>query len=83
MRELRNEVSRVIADVEAGRSFRVSVSGRPVAELRPIGRPTTAPGDVFRDLLTRAAADPALTQELAAALPETTDDLTLVAVRKT
>ena len=75
VRELRNEVSRVMAEVEAGASFHVSVSGRPVAELRPIGRPSTAPGAVFRELLSRAAADPGLAVELAEALPDTTDDV--------
>ncbi|NND85354.1 MAG: type II toxin-antitoxin system prevent-host-death family antitoxin, partial [Acidimicrobiia bacterium] len=45
VRELRNQVSRVMAEVEAGESFLVSVSGRPVAELRPLrDRPHTAPG---------------------------------------
>ena len=75
VRRLRNEVSRVMAEVEAGATFRVSVSGRPVAELTPIGRPSTAPGAVFRDLISRAAADLGLASELADALQDTTDDV--------
>ena len=37
-RELRNDVSAVLRRVEAGEEFVVTVSGRPVAELRPLGR---------------------------------------------
>jgi prevent-host-death family protein len=36
-RELRNDVSAVLRRVEAGEEFVVTVSGRPVAELRPVG----------------------------------------------
>lgn len=36
-RELRNDVSSVLRRVEAGEEFIVTVSGRPVAELRPVG----------------------------------------------
>ena len=36
-RELRNDVSAVLKRVEAGEEFVVTVSGRPVAELRPVG----------------------------------------------
>ena len=36
-RELRNDVSTVLRRVEAGEEFIVTVSGRPVAELRPLG----------------------------------------------
>ena len=36
LRELRNSISRVLADVDRGRSFRVTVRGRPVAEIVPV-----------------------------------------------
>lgn len=36
LRELRNSISRVLADVGRGRSFRVTVRGRPVAEIVPV-----------------------------------------------
>ena len=36
-RELRNDVSTILKRVEAGEEFVVTVSGRPVAELRPVG----------------------------------------------
>ncbi|MEX2290223.1 MAG: type II toxin-antitoxin system prevent-host-death family antitoxin [Mycobacteriales bacterium] len=35
-RQLRNDVSAVLRRVEAGEEFVVTVSGRPVAELRPV-----------------------------------------------
>ncbi len=37
-RELRNDVSAVLRRVAAGEEFIVTVSGRPVAELRPLVR---------------------------------------------
>ncbi len=37
-RVLRNDVSDVLRRVEAGEEFIVTVSGRPVAELRPVVR---------------------------------------------
>ena len=40
-RELRNDISRVLAEVEAGARFRVTVRGRPVAELTPVRRRRT------------------------------------------
>lgn len=39
LRELRNNISKILADVEAGKSFRVTVRGRPVADLLPVQRP--------------------------------------------
>ena len=36
-RELRNDVSSVLRRVAAGEEFIVTVSGQPVAELRPVG----------------------------------------------
>jgi prevent-host-death family protein len=36
LRELRNSISRVLADVSRGRSFRVTVRGRAVAEIVPV-----------------------------------------------
>lgn len=37
-RELRNNVSGVLREAERGEHFLVTVDGRPVAEVRPIGR---------------------------------------------
>lgn len=38
-RELRNNVAEVLRRVEAGETLVVTVSGRPVAELRPVPAP--------------------------------------------
>ncbi len=35
-RELRNEITKVLRDVAAGESVRVTVRGKPVAELTPV-----------------------------------------------
>lgn len=37
-RELRNDVSRILAQVAAGARFLVTVRGQPVAELAPVAR---------------------------------------------
>lgn len=37
-KELRNNVGVVLRRVETGEAFTVTVSGRPVAELHPVGR---------------------------------------------
>lgn len=74
VRELRNHVSEVLHRVEAGETLEVTVNNRPVALLVPRhGRPTTLPTREF--LAGLPLADPALTDELAAELTETTDDL--------
>ena len=75
-RELRNDVSAVLRRVEAGEHLRVTVSGRPVAELVPLPkRPRSIPWDAFIQGSERWRADPGLTKELAELLPGTTDDL--------
>lgn len=75
-RDLRNDVSAVLRRVEHGEHLRVTVSGRPVAELRPLpARPTSMAWKAFFDDSDRWRADPGLAQELAQLLPDTTDDL--------
>ena len=58
-RELRNHVSRVLRQVEAGERMRITVDGRPVADLVPIGgvRRTFVPIDEVLRLLARAPLD--------------------------
>jgi prevent-host-death family protein len=75
-RDLRNDVSAVLRRVEQGERLRVTVSGRPVAELLPLpARPTSIPWSAFFRDSDRWRADPELTRELANLLPDTTDDL--------
>jgi prevent-host-death family protein len=77
-RELRNDVSAVLRRVEAGERLRVTVSGRPVAELVPLARrQRSIPWDVFIQRSERWRADPGLATELADLLPGTTDDLSI------
>jgi prevent-host-death family protein len=75
-RDLRNDVSAVLRRVEQGERLRVTVSGRPVAELLPLStRPKSMPWSAFFGDSDRWRADPELTRELANLLPDTTDDL--------
>jgi prevent-host-death family protein len=75
-RDLRNQVSRILRRVQAGERLRITVSGRPVAELTPLGRkPRSMPATEFWPAVSRARADAALSDELRSALPDTTDDV--------
>ena len=75
-RDLRNDVSAVLRRVEHGERLRVTVSGRPVAELRPLPtRPRSMAWNAFLGNSDRWRADPGLAQQLAELLPDTTDDL--------
>jgi prevent-host-death family protein len=78
-RELRNDVSRVLRRVEAGETLRVTVRGRPVAQISPLterGRFVTRERLVAALAGTLAAGDAAdLRADLADALTETIDEL--------
>jgi len=75
-RDLRNNVSGVLRRVEAGEHLRVTVSGRPVAELVPLpARPRSMAWDAFIEGSEEWRADAALARDLAALLPDTTDDI--------
>jgi prevent-host-death family protein len=77
-RDLRNNVSSVLRRVEAGERLRVTVSGRPVAELSPLpGRPRTISWESFMAGSEVWRADPELAKDLAELLPDTTDDVPL------
>jgi len=76
VRDLRNDVSAVLRRVEAGERLRVTVSGRPVAELVPLAaRPRSMSWDSFAKDGEGWRADAGLARELAHLLPETTDDV--------
>jgi len=75
-RDLRNDVSGVLRRVEAGERLRVTVSGRPVAELIPLPtRRQTMTWTHFERHLDGGRADPGLTGDLAELLPDSTDDI--------
>ena len=75
-RELRNDVSAVLRRVEAGAHLRVTVSGRPVAELVPLAvRPRSMSWEALVRGIEDWRADAGLRRDLAELLPETTDDV--------
>jgi prevent-host-death family protein len=61
-RELRNDVTRVLREAEAGATFTITVRGRPVARLGPL---QTARVDVDRETLKRILLAPLDSEELA------------------
>ena len=62
--------------VEGGERLRVTVSGRPVAELVPLAaRPRAISWDAFLEGREEWRSDLGLATELADLLPETTDDV--------
>lgn len=74
-RDLRNNVSAVLRRVEAGERLRVTVSGRPVAELVPLAaRPRSISWADFVEGIEDWRADAGLARELHDLFPETTDD---------
>lgn len=76
VRELRNDVSAILRRVEQGESFEVTVRGRPVAALGPLSsRPRTIPTAILAAALDKVSADAGLADDLAEALPDTTDDV--------
>jgi prevent-host-death family protein len=75
-RDLRNDVSAVLRRVEKGERLRVTVSGRPVAELVPLAtRPRSMRWEDFIQGSDVWRADAELARDLADLLPETTDDV--------
>jgi prevent-host-death family protein len=75
VRELRNNVSGVLRRVEAGQRITISVSGRPVAELRPLTEVRWTPRAVVERILRSSQADPQLTADLAELAGEELEDL--------
>lgn len=62
----------------AGERLRVTLRGRPVAELVPVSaRPRTMPWPAFREAVDRASADSVLRRDLAEAIPGDTDDVAI------
>jgi prevent-host-death family protein len=58
-RELRNHISQVLREVEAGEVVRITVDGRPVADLVPIGetRRTFVPRQRVLEIIGQSALD--------------------------
>jgi len=75
-RELRNRISQVLRLVESGEHMQITVAGRPVAELAPVGgrRRTFVSRDDVLALLRRASLDRKFERDLRA-LDATIDEL--------
>lgn len=78
-RELRNDVARVLRDVEAGETVEVTVRGRPVAELRPITRRAMTPRTRALGVLAPGSEDDWLAELLAARAEADTDERDVLA----
>lgn len=75
-RDLRNNTRSLLERVEAGEEVTITVDGRPVAVLHPVGRrPRWLGRDEFIRRIAPHQADPGLTRELEELAPDTTDDL--------
>jgi prevent-host-death family protein len=75
-RELRNDIAEVLREVASGRSIRVTVRGRPVADLVPIseGRPFVSRSE-FESILIEDPLDAEFVHQVHAALASTVDEL--------
>ncbi|MCA1839579.1 MAG: type II toxin-antitoxin system Phd/YefM family antitoxin [Actinomycetota bacterium] len=75
-RELRNNTRSLLERIEAGEEVTITVRGRAVAILQPIGRRTQWLGrEEFAHRIGLHRADSQLSQDLAQLAPDTTDDL--------
>lgn len=75
-RELRNNTRALLRRVEAGETVTITVGGRAVAVLQPLGRrPSWLARQEFIRRIVAHQADAGLAEDLAMLAPETTDDL--------
>ncbi len=75
-RELRNDTRGVLRRVEGGEDVVITVDGRPVAVLRPVGARPQWMGKVqFVGRILGRQADHGLAAELRDLTPDTTDDV--------
>jgi prevent-host-death family protein len=74
-RELRNNTRSILARVEAGEGVTITVAGRLVAILKPVGRRPVwlSRGELVRRIAAHQA-DAGLMRDLAEPAPDTTDD---------
>ena len=75
-RELRNDIARVLREVAAGARVRVTVRGRPVAELIPTGeRSAFVPRSEVHSILEHAPLDEGFASDLESVVGATIDEL--------
>ncbi len=75
-RELRNNIGRVLRQVEAGEHLRVTVDGRPVADLIPITehRRRGVPWSEVERILREAPLDPGFADDITEAFGDRIDE---------
>ena len=74
-RELRNNVGAVLREVEAGGSVRVTVRGRPVADLIPVRRGRRmVPRSVLEDIVRDAPLDRDFRRDVDDVIGQTVDE---------
>lgn len=77
-RELRNNTRSLLERVEGGEEVTITVNGKAVAVLRPVGRRTAwMTRDEFARTVLAQQADHGLAQDLEALAPDSTEDLPL------
>ena len=75
VRDLRNEASRILREVEKGRKFLITVSGRPVAELSPVSTGSVfVPRSVVESMIREAPLDPNFMADVDEALDQRIED---------
>ena len=76
VRDLRNHTTSVLRRVERGERLRITVNGRPVAQITPLARRReVVPWTEVSHSLAACRADAALLDDLRTAAPDTTEDL--------
>lgn len=74
--QLRNNTRELLEHVEGGEAVTITVDGRAVATLHPVGsRPRWMSKAAFLDQIVGHQADAGLAEELHRLAPDTTDDL--------
>jgi len=75
-RELRNEITEVLKQVAAGQRLRVTVRGRPVADLVPVSEDRRfVSRSEFERIIVDDPLDPGFVDDVHAALGSTVDEL--------
>jgi len=79
-RELRNDTAGVLRRMQAGEEIVITVNGKPVGRLVPMGEPRQQwiSRDEFLRRMQYAQADPGLRDDLARLAGETTDESPIV-----
>lgn len=77
-RELRNQTRSLLNRVQAGEVLTITVNGKPVALLQPVGRrPRWMGREEFGKRVMAAQADPGMRIDLRELAPDVTDDTQL------